>query len=48
MKAIDGIYKKDGKHKSLLTYHNDDGSVFGWTYEQMGWNLAKGNFGKED
>lgn len=48
MKAIDGIYKKDGKHKSLLTYHSDDnGSVFGWTYEQMGWDLAKGNVGKE-
>lgn len=45
VKAIDSIYKKDGKHKSLLTYHNDDGTVFGWTYEQLGWNLLKGNKG---
>lgn len=47
MKAIDGIYRKEGKYRSLLNYHNDDGTVFGWTYEQLGWELAKGNVGTE-
>lgn len=48
LKAIDGIHKKDGKHKSLLSYHDDDGSAFGWTYEQMGWELLKGNKAKPE
>lgn len=46
MKAIDEIHKKDGKHRSLLNYHSDDGSVFGWTYEQMGWELSPGGIVK--
>lgn len=42
MKAIDGIHKKPDLHRSLLNYHNPDGSVFGWTYEEMGWELSVG------
>jgi glycerol 2-dehydrogenase (NADP+) len=42
MKTIDGIHKKPGMHKSLLAYHKDDGKVFGWTYDQLGWNMTKG------
>jgi glycerol 2-dehydrogenase (NADP+) len=30
-------------HKSLLVYDNKgDGTVFGWTYEQLGWKLVVG------
>lgn len=29
-------------------YHNDDGTVFGWTYEQLGWELVKGGKGKAE
>lgn len=29
-------------HRSLLNYHNENGTVFGWTYEQMGWELGLG------
>ena len=44
MNNIDAIHKKPGMHRSLLRYHinSPDGMVFGWTYEQMGWNMAKG------
>ena len=44
MKNIDMIHKKPGNHRSLLRYHSysDDATVFGWTYEQMGWNMVKG------
>lgn len=42
IKAIDAIHKKPGLHRSLLGYHKPDGSVFGWTYEEMGWELAAG------
>lgn len=44
MEEIDKIHNKPGMHRSLLSYHNytSDGTVFGWTYEQMGWNMVKG------
>lgn len=43
MDAIDAIHKQPGQHRSLLGYHNkDDNSVFGWTYEQLGWNMTTG------
>ncbi|KAI0687942.1 Aldo/keto reductase [Cerioporus squamosus] len=44
MAALDVIHKKPGMHRSLLRYHSNsaDGTVFGWTYEQMGWNMVKG------
>lgn len=38
--AIDSIHKQEGKHRSLLSYHNKTDSgpgVFGWSYEQLGW-----------
>jgi len=42
--ALSAIHKRPGMHKSLLSYHNytDDGLIFGWTYEQLGWNMKKG------
>jgi glycerol 2-dehydrogenase (NADP+) len=42
MNAIDNIHKAPGMHKSLLGYHSADGSVFGWTYEELGWNMKPG------
>ncbi|KAH8664661.1 aldo/keto reductase [Xylariales sp. PMI_506] len=46
VKLIDEIHKKDGNHRSLLTYHKPDGTVFGWTYEQLGWELELGGKAK--
>ncbi|KAI0044266.1 Aldo/keto reductase [Auriscalpium vulgare] len=43
--GIDAEHKKPGLHRSLLSYHSvidGKGAVFGWTYEQLGWNLTKG------
>lgn len=40
------IHKKEGKHRSLLDYHEEDGTVFEWTYEQLGWDLAPKGMGK--
>lgn len=42
METIDGLHKKPGMHRSLLQYHQPDGTVFGWTYEQLGWELDIG------
>jgi glycerol 2-dehydrogenase (NADP+) len=46
LKLIDEIHKEDGKHRSLLSYHQPGGKVFGWTYEQLGWELESGGKGK--
>ncbi|KLO17099.1 Aldo/keto reductase [Schizopora paradoxa] len=37
-KVLNEYHKKPGMHKSLLSYHVN-GTVFGWTYEQLGWNM---------
>ncbi|KAI0759959.1 Aldo/keto reductase [Trametes elegans] len=44
MAVLDAIHKKPGMHRSLLRYHeySTDGKIFGWTYEQLGWNMTKG------
>lgn len=42
IEAIDAIHKQDGMHRSLLGYHKEDGKVFGYTYEQLGWDITKG------
>lgn len=46
VKAIDAVHKKPGLHRSLLDYHSPDGGVFGWTYEEMGWELEVGGKAK--
>lgn len=46
IKAIDALHKKPDLHRSLLGYHQPDGSVFGWTYEEMGWELGVGGKAK--
>ncbi|KAJ7188731.1 Aldo/keto reductase [Mycena filopes] len=44
MVVVDGFHKQPNMHKSLLVYHSKEepASVFGWTYEQLGWNMVLG------
>lgn len=39
---INSIHLQPGMHKSLLGYHQPDGTVFGWSYEELGWNMVQG------
>ncbi|KAI0827824.1 Aldo/keto reductase [Trametes gibbosa] len=50
MDTLDAIHKKPGMHRSLLRYHeyNPDGTIFGWTYEELGWNMSKGGIVRVD
>lgn len=42
-KTVDEYHKRPGMHKTLDEYTlRDPGTVGGWTYDQMGWNLDKG------
>ncbi|GJE99050.1 aldo/keto reductase [Phanerochaete sordida] len=41
MRLVDAIHTKPGMHRSLLA-HTQDGVVFGWTYEQLGWAMGLG------
>ncbi|PBK91715.1 aado/keto reductase [Armillaria gallica] len=40
---VNDIHLQPGMHKSLLGYHQPDGTVFGWSYEELGWNMVKGS-----
>ncbi|KAJ7287279.1 NADP-dependent oxidoreductase domain-containing protein [Mycena rebaudengoi] len=42
MRAIGDLHLQPGMHRSLLGFHADDGSVFGWSYEWLGWDMEKG------
>ncbi|TFL07208.1 Aldo/keto reductase [Pterulicium gracile] len=42
MTALNAFHTQPGRHRSLLTFHRDDCTVFGWTYEQLGWNMTQG------
>ncbi|KAF8178540.1 Aldo/keto reductase [Mycena galopus ATCC 62051] len=43
MAIIDGLHTTKDMHKSLLEFDNKgDGTVFGWTYEQLGWKMVVG------
>ncbi|KAF9264021.1 Aldo/keto reductase [Marasmius fiardii PR-910] len=42
LNTIDKIHTEPGKHRSTLTYHDQTGRVFGWTYEQLGWDMRLG------
>jgi len=39
IKVVNEFHKKPGMHKSLLSIYHSNGSVWGWTYEQLGWNM---------
>lgn len=38
VKTLNEFHKKPDMHRSLLDYHKN-GLVWGWTYEQLGWNM---------
>lgn len=42
MRAIDTIHLQPGMDKSLLTHHTPEGTVLGWPYEWLGWNMVQG------
>ncbi|KAK7057506.1 Aldo-keto reductase [Favolaschia claudopus] len=42
MQEISAFHVLPGMHRSLVEFHADDGSVYGWTYEWLGWNMSKG------
>ncbi|KAJ7598602.1 Aldo/keto reductase [Mycena floridula] len=44
MSIIDKLHEKPGMHRSACGFHAADGTVFGWTYEQLGWNMTTGGF----
>ncbi|KAG8898895.1 hypothetical protein FRB99_007076 [Tulasnella sp. 403] len=45
VETLNEFHKKPGMHKQLIVdprvYDTENGTAFGWTYEQMGWNLDK-------
>jgi len=43
MAIINELHQMPDMHKSLLVFDNKgDGTVFGWTYEQLGWKMVVG------
>lgn len=47
MRVVDELHKKPGMHRSLVTgFYWPDGTVYGWTFEQLGWPLAAGGIVK--
>jgi len=40
--AINDLHRQPDTHKSLIALHQPDGTVFGWTYDQLGWNMTVG------
>ena len=42
MGIVGSVHKKSGMHRSLVGYHAPDGTVFGWTYKQLGWPVVHG------
>lgn len=41
MEKINNLHKEEGMHRCLLMTYAKDGGIFGWTFEQLGWNLRK-------
>jgi glycerol 2-dehydrogenase (NADP+) len=41
MEIIDGLHQMPNMHKSLLVFDDKPGTVFGWTYDQLGWSYRK-------
>ncbi|KZP11453.1 aado/keto reductase [Athelia psychrophila] len=42
MTEINNLRTHPDMHRSLLQYHSEDETVFGWKYEYLGWNMTKG------
>ncbi|KAJ3865667.1 Aldo/keto reductase [Lentinula novae-zelandiae] len=44
MQILDNVHRQPGMHHSVCGFHSSDlgGSCFGWTYDQLGWDMVKG------
>jgi glycerol 2-dehydrogenase (NADP+) len=44
MRVLDKLHEKAGMHRSVCGFHSTElgGSCFGWTYEQLGWDMVSG------
>ena len=44
MDALDRFHDRPGMHRSICGFHSPElgGSCFGWTYEQLGWDMTVG------
>lgn len=44
MRILDNVHRQPGMHHSVCGFHSSDlgGSCFGWTYDQLGWDMVKG------
>ncbi|KAK7460530.1 hypothetical protein VKT23_009251 [Stygiomarasmius scandens] len=42
--TLGNLHKKEGMHRSVCGFHSTElgGSCFGWTYEQLGWDMVIG------
>lgn len=48
MHTLDKLHEKPGMHHSVCGFHSPElgGSCFGWTYEQLGWDMILGGIVK--
>ncbi|GLB41058.1 putative aldo/keto reductase family protein [Lyophyllum shimeji] len=48
MEVLDKLHEKSGMHHSMCGFHSPalGGSAFGWTYEQLGWDMTLGGIVK--
>jgi len=44
MKSVNNLHKKPEMHRSIVSIFHSGPTVFGWTYDQLGWPLVKGGF----
>jgi len=44
MGILDALHEEPGMHQSVCGFHSAElgGSCFGWTYEQLGWDMTTG------
>lgn len=44
IRLLDKIHEEPGMHRSVCGFHSPKlgGSCFGWTYEQLGWDMVTG------
>lgn len=50
MRTLDVFHQLPGMHHSVCGFHSllQGGSCFGWTYDQLGWNMSSGGIAKEN
>ncbi|PFH47760.1 hypothetical protein AMATHDRAFT_77044 [Amanita thiersii Skay4041] len=44
VKELDGLHNEPGMHRSVCGFHSSErgGSCFGWTYNELGWDMVVG------